>query len=381
VRRSSGWAEPPAPIPSHRIENARRVLVIRLRALGDVVLALPVLGALRERFPGAHLAMAVDEAWAPVLEGNPDVDQVITLSRVARKGLFRGARRDLGFLREIRRGRFDLVVDLFGNPRSALATFLSGAPVRVGYDFRGRRYAYTHRQPRDVLTGGEPIMRYAADVNLAMVKPLGVVGRASAARILLRETERHEAARILQELGVDPARERVVALLPAGSWPAKTWPRERFVELGEILARREGTRVLLLWGPGEETLAREVAGRMRESALIAPPLPLRHLFALLASVDLFIGNDSGPKHLAAAVGTPTIAVFGPTDRRTWTPAGEEHVAIQHEVPCGPCNRRTCDDLRCLWSVTARNVARRAEEMLARLPPRDAPREAQSTGTS
>jgi ADP-heptose:LPS heptosyltransferase len=264
---------------------------------------------------------------------------------------------------EVRARRFDLVVDLFGNPRSALLTACSGARYRLGYDVRGRRHAYNLRQPRHVLANGTPRLRYATEVNLDMARRLGADLADSRAELVVSDAEKRGARERLAGLGIGPD-EHTVAILPSGSWPAKTWPEDRFARMADLIARRPRTRVVLLWGPGEEGIARRVAARMTESAEVAPPLGLRELMAFLQTVTLFVGNDSGPKHLAAAVGTPVVALYGPTRAATWHPPGTAHVAVSVPVPCGPCDRTLCPDLRCLLAITPEHVAR---EVIVRLP--------------
>lgn len=313
-----------------------RILVIKLRATGDVVLATPVIENLKRRFPRARISFLTEEASADVLRWNPFLDDLIVLPvrRWKRAGLRRSWREQARFYHNLRRKRFDLAIDLFGNPRSAVLTRLTGAPDRVGFAFRGRRLAYNIVIEPPEQAGHEVLFHLesleALDVPVATDRPeIAVPGTADArAQSWLDDNV--------------PADRSVVGLNPGGGWPVKRWPPDRFGRLADALIDEYGVDVLVLWGPGEEGLAEEVADAMRNRPLVLPAASLAELGAYLKRCRLLVSNDSGPMHMAAALNVPTVGIFGPTNPRAQGPWGDGHGVVRKEsVDCLGCNRTEC----------------------------------------
>lgn len=313
-----------------------RILVIKLRATGDVVLATPVIENLKRRFPRARLSFLTEEASADVLRWNPLLDELIVLPirRWERAGFQGSWREQARFYRNLRRKRFDLAIDLFGNPRSAVLTWLTGAPDRVGYAFRGRRHAYnTVVRPSDE-TSHEVLFHLEAlaamDIPVATDRP----------SVAIPGTAEGKADRWLRENA--PGGCAVVGLNPGGGWAVKRWPPAYFGRLGDALIDEYGVEVLVLWGPGEEGLAGEVARAMSNRPLMLPEVTLGELGAFLKRCRLLISNDSAPMHMAAALNVPTVGIFGPTDPRAQGPWGDGHGVVRQEsVDCLGCNRVDC----------------------------------------
>lgn len=313
-----------------------RILVIKLRATGDVVLATPVIENLKRRFPRARLSFLTEEASADILRWNPFLDELIVLPvrRWERAG-FRGSWREQArFYRNLRRKRFDLAIDLFGNPRSAVLTWLTGAPDRVGYAFRGRRHAYN-----TVVTSSDQT-RHEVLFHLEALEAMDVPVAADRPSVAVPGTVEGKADRWLRE---NAARARgVVGLNPGGGWAVKRWPPEYFGRLADALIDEYGVDVLILWGPGEEGLAGQVAGAMNNRPLLLPAVTLAELGAFLKRCRLLVSNDSGPMHMAAALNVPTVGIFGPTDPRAQGPWGDGHGVVRQEnVDCLGCNRVDC----------------------------------------
>ena len=336
--------------PAVDLSRVRRVLVVRHRAAGDLLLTTPALRALRAGLPSASIDVLTARGTGALLRGNPDVDRVLEIDR---RSLVSQASRYL----DLMRGGYDLVLDMVSNPRSAFMTALTRAPIRVGYDLAGRRYAYTIRVPREPLGPDGPVVRYAPEASLDLVRAIGIAPRG----LELTLSVAPEAHRTIDEwvrrsgLGARP----LVACLPSGTWPTKTWPPERFAAAMDGL--HQDADIVWIWGPGEERLARECRGQMRNPATLAPATGWQELGALIARCALIVSNDSGPKHLAVALGVPTVTVFGPTHPGAWQPPTGPHIAIEApDLDCLHCNETVCPlhgdrHLRCMRDVTTAMV--------------------------
>ncbi|MGE5175025.1 MAG: glycosyltransferase family 9 protein [Hyphomicrobiales bacterium] len=345
------------------VAGARSILVIRHRAGGDLLLTTPALRALRAGAPRARIDVIASRGLEGLLEGNPDVDRVLAFDR-------RSAASSLALYARLLRGGYDAVFDLVSNPRSAWMTRLTRAPIRIGYDIAGRRHAYSLRVPREPLEpDGRPRLRYAPEAALDQVRAAGLAPRGLGLRFRVGEA----AARAIDEwlarvaADRDPAKP-LVACLPAGSWPAKTWPADRFAAAMDALAPK--ATVVWLWGPGEEELARSCRAAMTGPSVLAPPTGWQELGALLARSSLLVSNDSGPKHVAVALGVPTVTIFGPTHPATWHPPEGPHTALEADgLDCLHCNENRCPlpgdrFLRCMRDVTVERVVAAARERLA-----------------
>jgi predicted lipopolysaccharide heptosyltransferase III len=351
-----------APIPA---QDIRRILITRLRFLGDVVLSTPLIRAVRQALPLAHIAYLAEKPYGEVLEGNPNVDEVISLERkeIASLPLTRRASAHAGFIRSLRGKDFDLVIDLLGNPRSGLLSFLTGARYRLGPARRGRAAYYTHLVP-------EPeSLHTQIETQLAFLRPLGAdpakAGQNTA--VFLSDEEREEARSYLTDNHL--ASRPLVIIHPGASWPAKRWHLDRFARTAERLMSELKATIILLGGPEEQAIIREVAKNMKFTPHMAEGLSIRRLCALLDTCDLFITNDAGPMHIACALGRPCLALFGPGDPGTWFPyhAEDGQVAIHHPPPCWPCSLDECEKLDCMKAITTDEVVKKAKQLLSLHP--------------
>lgn len=304
----------------------RSILVIKLRAIGDVLLSTVVLRNLSAAYPAAKIDFLTQEASREVLEGNPDVNELITFQQKNHNGL--------SMILAIRRRRYDLVIDLFGNPRSAIITLFSGASCRVGYRFGWRQFCYDVVVPP---RGGEI---HNTEFNLDALVHIGVpiIDRSpvfppgAAATLFAEEFIRHHHLE----------NTFVVALNPGGGWYTKRWPLEAYAKLGDRIASEQQAAILLLWGPGEEDAAKTIRDRMTSPAIMLPATTLKQLGAIMKKCNVVITNDSGPMHIAASVGTPIVAIFGPTNPELQGPVGSPSQIVRNErLVCLGCNFTSC----------------------------------------
>jgi lipopolysaccharide heptosyltransferase I len=312
------------------------IALVKLSSLGDVVHTLPLAHAIRSRLPGASVTWIVERREEAILRGNPDIDHVVPVdTRLWRRDFRRpgGARavflKVRGLIRRLANGRFDVALDVQGNLKSGLITALTRAPIRVGFalrDCRERGNAlFTNR--RVALPPG-PI--HVIEENLAVLAALGL-DRADAGPpvfpLAADPTAEAVIARVLEKEGVKPET-RLLALNPGAGEPAKRWTVAAYRQLGDALAARLGARPVLCWGPGEDGLARSIAAGMRQTPFIPPATSIPEMVALLRRATLVVGGDTGPIHLAAALGVPTVGLYGPTDARRNGPCGLRVVTVQ-----------------------------------------------------
>lgn len=345
-------------------DTYRRILISRMKFIGDVVLTTPVIRSLRDAFPDAYIAYMADTHAASLLEQNPHLNEIIPFDFA--RPTWREQPRVAALLW---RRHFDLAIDLFGNPRSALLTFLTGARTRVGLDRPGRGRLFTVR------VHDTPGFKTAVGFHMQFLHAIGVPQTSDRTEIFLTDGERAMGRRLLD--GVGPGSGAVVALHPGATWPAKKWLPEGFAAVARRLRERQGMHVVLTGGPNDAGVLR----RVQEAAGVALPvfanLPLRQLAALLSQCSVCVANDSGPMHIAAAVGTPTLGIFGPGEENIWFPysQNEGHIALRHDVACHPCHLDFCNRegavfMECMAGLTAELVLEAVEKALSR---RDLPR--------
>lgn len=315
-----------------------RVLVIRLSALGDVVNTLPTLEALRRGLPQAHIGFAVEDRAKDLLVGHPSVDRVHVLERkrlsalLARPSQWAAARRELAaFVRELRAERYEIALDLQGNFKGALHALCCGAPRRIGFA-RGHCKELNHLFSNEHVAppgGTEKAHRVAK--FLAQAAHLGVSVEAPSYRLPDLSESRSRLVAFLTEQRVG----EFVALHPgaSGKGALKRWPAERFGELAARIESELCLTPLVTWGPGEQPLAERVVAASRGAARLAPATKsVLDLAAVLARARLFVGGDTGPLHLASAVSTPSVALFGPKDPRTYGPFHARHRVVLRGTP-------------------------------------------------
>lgn len=314
------------------MEGIRRIIISRMRFIGDIVLTTPLLPALRDRFPQAWIGYLGDRQAISLLENNPYLDKLIGYD-FARPSFIEQPR--IAF--ELRRCKPDLFIDLFSNPRSALLARASGAPMRIGKDARGRGSLYTHRIADDGRT------KTAIEFHFQYLKPLGITHYHSRTEILLTADEKREARTFLRWQDIDTDRP-IVGLHPGATWPAKMWPWEKFAELADLIRAKLNAQVVVTQGPNDAAVTSSISHRAVGNLLVLPVMPLRQLAAILSCLRVYVANDNGTMHIAPAVGTRTIGIFGPGEEEIWFPYAthEGHIALRKNVPCHPCHLDYCN---------------------------------------
>ena len=321
-----------------------RVLVTRLNYLGDVVLSLSMVDALRREYPGIEIDYLTREPAATLLCGDPRLVRVI--------GWRDGVRHAVRTILQLRRRHYRVVIDLYSNPRSAWLAWFSGASVRIGGNRRGRRHLYTHpiEAPRG-LPVSEVFLRYAA--------PLGVQGPAQKPVLEINSAEVAAAEALLQGAGGADATATRIGVHPGGKWPVKRWPASHFADLVERLTG-SGAHVVLFTGPDEPDATAAVRKRLSRPVTVLDALDIRTTAAVISRLDGMVVCDGGIMHASVAVGTPTVGIFGSSQPDVWFPY--EHFgpyrAAHIDVPCRPCHQHVCPlgHTRCLNDLPAAGVA-------------------------
>ncbi len=332
-------------------KNIKNILVIRFKGLGDILLSIPALRALKTAYPGAKLSLLVNREAEQVVSGLPFIDELILFDKDKKGGVLDGIK----MINMIRKSKFDLVLDLIGTPRSALITAFSGAKYRAGTTHRVRQRAYNIkvRGPKEIL--------YGAKVHLlaAFVCGADITNETLELEIKIpKETELIISA-YLNKNGIR-SRE-VIGLNPFTKFETRNWGIENFASLSDKLVR-SGKKVMLLWGPGEDV--EKFLSIAKEKVLLAPETDIKSLAALLSKIRVVITTNTFTKHLAAAVKTPTLTIYGATNPRAWEPEsknGSDY--IWAGVDCQPCEKNKCKDLKCLKNITVAEVLNKLTKMI------------------
>ena len=349
-----------------------KLLLIRLRLIGDVVCTTPTLAALDERFPDATITYVVEAAAEPVVRHNPHIDEVLVIERP------RGVRRfvyDARLAAMLRRRRFDLVIDFHGGPRSGWLAWATGARTRIGYARPGRRWCYTTRLPwSPSLLPPRHSVRNQWDLLTPLDIPPPSIG--TPPTTMPSDPVADAAVRKrLADAGVAVEDQIVVLHVSAGN-PFRRWPPERFVEVAAALAAgSRARRIIITSGPSEADAADAIAAAAQARAgdaagriLRCGEFDLSELRVLLDGAALYIGGDSGPLHIAGTTPVPIVALFGPTlpeRSMPWRTPARAVAVDAGALPCRPCHQRHCvpGDFRCLTGISSAAVLAAAESLL------------------
>lgn len=366
----------------HEFTNIRNVLVLKLRNIGDVLLTVPVFRALKETFPGVKTTALVNVGMGDVLADNPLVDEIISFQRPLKNAsLMRRITANASLLSEVRKRGFDLTVDLTSGDRAAIISFLSGSRYRLAADPGQKaswvkRSLYTHLTPKDWTP-------HTVIQNMAVVTPFGITTSNLSVDFHVRHEDMEKANHLLAAGGIN-ASDRIVHIHPTSRWLFKCWNEGTMAETIQWLLDK-GLKVVMTTSPEprEIEVARRIIALVPRCEGLLPLLgatSLKELAAIASRADLFFGVDSAPMHIAAAVGTPVIALFGPTGADNWGPWDNEtaascgnttqyparngqqtsglHTVIQKSGMCIPCGRDGCNGSKvsdCLMDISLDTV--------------------------
>jgi len=307
-------------------ELIKKILCIKPRGIGDIILSTIVLENLKAAFPRSEIHYLTEEFAKRTFENNPFVSKILTFNK---KDFI------LSIIRKVRKEKYDLVFDFWSNPKTAQVTFFSGAKYRVGYEKRGRKYAYNFIGKAGTM--GE----HAAEDNLVLLNALNIP--IISKRIIYQTTkaEKTFAENYLNEI-IPQRKELLVGIIPSGGWESKRCDPVKWIEICNEIQKKYQSHFLILWGPGDEKDAKSISEGLNRTPLMAPNSSFGELSGLIEKCDLIIANDSGPMHVSAALGKPTLGIFGPTDPQAHRPYSEiSSYVIHSELHCIKCTKLVC----------------------------------------
>lgn len=307
------------------LSTLNEILVIKLRYLGDVLLITPCLQAIKENLPHANVTVVVNKGTEAILQNHPCVDHVVVIDR---RYFIEGCRAVM----RLRERRYDLVLDLTDGDRSAIMTRLLNARHRVGYNaehrWRGRCY--------DQVIHADPDEMHSVNYYLRAVQDIGLKTNMYAPTLSFGPDDEEYANELLVDHGID-REEQLVMIHPGSRWKAKSWLPERFAAVADTIQDSRSTRVVFAGSEQERVWVKNIQAQMSTTSVsIVGQTTVLQLAAVMRKCALFLGNDNGPMHMAAAVGLPVVALFGPTNPKVWGPWGKGHRVFFKDFDCRAC---------------------------------------------
>ncbi|MBI5417865.1 glycosyltransferase family 9 protein [Candidatus Poribacteria bacterium] len=334
--------------------NPGKILVIQIRRIGDILVTTPVMRSLRKAFPSAKLDFLSNDISAPVLYGNSNIDEIVVMSEDKTKTYME----QIKFLKYIRDRKYDIVFDFLGTPRSAYITAFSGAEYRVGFIFRGRSWAY------NIKVNSDGSARYVVDYKFDLLRALNIpVLDTDLDKIIIPNENKEKVNKYLSSLNIKKNDLKVI-ISPTSRRNARMWTKKGYAQLSDLLIKKYKAKVFFVWGPGEKEVIDDIFKLMEEKAEIIPLFDLKDLAYLLSISQFFISNDNGPMHIAVAMGTPTLTIYGPSEEWRWTPPNNvRHGIIRKEITCIRCGKHECENHICMDTLTANEVELKFQKML------------------
>ncbi|NWF89689.1 MAG: glycosyltransferase family 9 protein [Ignavibacteriaceae bacterium] len=325
----------------------KKILLIKPRGIGDIVLSTIVIDDLKKTYPSAEIHYLTETFAKDALANNPFVAKVHTMEKTefVLKVVFR-----------LRKEKFDMIIDLWSNPRSAQITFLTHAKYRVGFSYRGRKYAY------NILGTSEKGEHHSAEHNLELLKTLGIAINSKRIHFYVSEEESKWAKEFIKS-NLSSNR-KLIGIIPSGGWPSKRCDAAKWVEICTAIKQKYDAAFLILWGPGDEIDANYIKNILKEDAVLIPEVKIGKLSALIKYCNLVIANDSGPMHISAALGVPTLGIFGPTNPKAHKPySPNSDYVIKEDLHCIICNKLECPfNHECMKELSVEEVLTKVEPL-------------------
>lgn len=349
-------------------KNPGKILIVRLSAIGDVVDVLPALRSLRSNFPDSKIAWLVEDRARDILEGHPDIDDVIIFPRKKwRRNILKLNRifdilSDIvSFYRRLRNEGYDIVIDFQGNLKSGIMTLITGTENSIGFG-KGfcKEFNYLFTQYR-VYPPNKRMHRI--EKNLSLLKGLGIDTSFQRPELPVSKPDDEYVSKFVD---VDNKRSTPIIIVnPCTSeyGAYKRWPTSNYALLADMILEKYDAKVIFIWGPNELDIVNKIVMNMKHTALVSCETTIKQLIELIRRADLYIGGDSGPLHIASTLGIPTIAIFGPKDPIVYGPYNGKSVIISKDLPCSPCRNRTCSDPKCITTITPDEVFQAVNKLM------------------
>ena len=311
-----------------------------------VLFTTPVFRAIRKRYPDSYLAVIAEPHGCEIISGNPDIDEIFVFD-LKRNTNSKNLKEQIGFIKNLRGKKFDLVVDLYNGGRAPLFACLCGARYRLGGDNNWKKIFF------NMLYTPDPAIKHCIESELDKIYPLGIKDNLNKDMIMYISDEDRKF--INKMFDIKP-NELVIGINPGAGCPSKRWKVEGFAKVGDMLIERYKAKVIIIQNLGQEkTLAYQIRDLMRNPASIASELNLKQLAALTEACNIFISGDTGPLHIAIAMGTSTVTLFTSTIPELASPISGEHRVIYKGIRCDNCLKQNCRDLRCVQAISPDDV--------------------------
>jgi heptosyltransferase III len=328
----------------------KKILLIKPRGIGDVVLSTIVFDNLVKSFPDSKIDYLTESPSKPFLEPLNMINEVLIFENEKKFNI-------ISVINKVKSRKYDLVIDFFSNPRTALVTFFSRVKYRVGFPYRGRKYAYN-------LYG--PVIRnkyHAAELHLALLKELGIESSSKEMHFGLLQSDKDFVNKFFSEnFSKD---DFVIGISPSGGWQSKKCDPVKFAEIGKALIQKYSSKILIVWGPKDKDDALQIEKLINYKVTLAPATDIRKMGALISKCNILIANDSGPMHISVALKTPTLSLHGPTLPQFQGPFGEMHEWIRlEELDCIGCNLLTCPRKHeCFLNLPVEKILLKVESLI------------------
>jgi lipopolysaccharide heptosyltransferase II len=330
-------------------EEKKKILCIKPRGIGDILLSTIVLENLKETFPNSEIHYLTEEFTKRAVENNIYVFKILTFNK--NNSVF-------SIIRKVRKEKYDLVFDFWSNPKTAQVTFFSGARYRVGFEKRGRNYAYNIKGMNGTMG------KHAAEDNLVLLKACDIP--INSKRIIYQTTddEKEFANNFLESIN-HQYELKLIGIIPSGGWESKRCDPVKWIEICKEINKNYNVKFLILWGPGDEKDAKTIHEGLSFKAIMIPETDFGQLSALIEKCDLIIANDSGPMHVSAALGKSTLGIFGPTDPEAHRPYSENSSYVIHsELHCIICTKLVCPyKHECMLELPVQNVMTEIDRLM------------------
>lgn len=346
--------------------SPKNILIVRLSAIGDVLHCSPLARALREQYPAARISWLVGDKSKDILLGNPFLDEIVVWDKDAWRKLLTtdlsAAYRSMRILaKTLQHERYDLVVDVHGQLIPGLITWQSGAPLRAGFS--------NAKELAPLFYNRKAKRKYDLPITqqyLGVMAALGIFEYNRTGMIMPVAPENHEKAASLWQKHKIGATDKVIVLNPATTWMTKCWPPDYFAQLGNYLLQETGIKILLTGAKSDIPLTSQIRAKISGDVVdLAGSTSLKDFAAIAQKCALCVTGDTGPLHIAAAVGTPTLSLFGPTDPQVYMPLGEQHASLLTPATCRLCRKRKCDKFICMEQIEPQMVYQEAMKLLRR----------------
>ena len=350
------------------IKNPKKILIIRLSAIGDVVDVLPALRCLRSNFPESRISWLVEDRASAVLSDNPDIDDVIVFPRkkwrreiLKVNRVFSTLSDILSFYRKLHGECYDLVLDFQGNLKSGIMDLITGSENRVGFakgfskefNYLFTRYKVYPQNKRE----------HRIDKNLSLLKGIGFKAEFQNPELPVSRPDLEYISKFIDENNKCSVPLIIINPCTSEYGSYKRWSTLNYARLADMILEKYDVKVVFIWGPNELEIVNEIVSHMKQKALVACKTTIKQLIELMRRAGLYIGGDTGPLHIASTLCIPTVAIFGPKDPILYGPYNENAAIISKELPCSPCRDRTCSDPECLTKILPEEVFQAVNQLM------------------